>query len=127
MMAGGSFLPWITASTGLGSVSRGGIEDGDGFLIAAAGGLTVLGGVAALLGNAGWVVAIFASIVGGFIGFLDFQEARGHAASTAAEDRIAVVEVGMGLWLVLAGAVVAFIGAVMAWRASRKRTKAQRA
>lgn len=120
MMAAGSFLPWITASTGLGSVSRSGMEGGDGIFIAALGGLTILGGIAALLGNAGWALAIFGSLVGGFIGFLDFQEAQRRVAETGA-DGIAVVQVGIGMWLILTGAVVGFIAAVVAWRASRKR------
>ena len=127
MMAAGDFLPWITASTGLGSVSRGGMEGGDGILIAALAGMTILGGIAALLGHRGWVIAIFGSLVGGFIGFLDLQEVQGRVSTATAENSIAVVEVGIGIWLILAGAVVAFSGAFMSWRANRRRSKAARA
>jgi hypothetical protein len=108
MLAAGSFLPWITASTGFGSVSRGGMEGGDGVVILIAGGVTVLGGVAGLMGSTGWVVAAIAAVIGGLIGFVDFQDIQERISGIG--DSV-IGEVGIGLWLILAGAVVALVGA----------------
>lgn len=118
MMVAGSFLPWLTASTGFATMSRGGMDGGDGILIVIAGGVAVGAGVASLMsGNfANSVVAGLAAVIGGFVGFIDFQDVQERLSGMG--DNV-IAEVGIGLWLIMAGAVVAVIGAVIAASAPR--------
>jgi len=118
MIVAGSFLPWITASTGFASVSRGGMDGGDGILIAIAGGVAVVAGVASLMsGNfANPVVAGLAAVIGGFVGFINYQDVQERLSGMG--DNV-IAEVGIGLWLIMAGAVVTVIGAVIAASAPR--------
>lgn len=114
MVAAGAFLPWLTASSGLLSVSRGGLEGGDGWIAAAAGGVLLLLGVAALVGvgvnGAGWLVGLLAAIVAGLVGIVDLQDVNERIRSVESDNVVA--QVGIGLWLILGGSVVGGIAAL---------------
>lgn len=113
LIALGSFLPWITVRTGFGSLSRSGLEGGDGILTLILGlGLVVAG---YLLLNAStiasWIIPGAAAIVGivGFINLRDVQERVDDAGS-----EFVAASVGTGLYAILIGAIAAF-AAGMGW------------
>jgi hypothetical protein len=116
MVAVGSFLPWVTASTGFGSVSRGGMDGGDGVISVIAGGVIVLVCIAGLLGNRAWIVGLVAAIVAGFVGIVNLQDVQERIIGLG---EYTIGEVGIGLWLILGGAVVAGVGSSISATAPR--------
>ena len=80
----GSFLPWATVTSAFGSVSKSG-TDGDGQITLIAGCLAAL-------------VAV--------MDIIDVSRTAGEVESAYLD-----ASVGIGLWVVLAGAVVAVVGA----------------
>jgi hypothetical protein len=117
LVAVGSFLPWVTASTVFGSLSRSGIDGGgDGWVT------LIAGSVIALLGlitinkpnrGANLLIAV-AAAVAFLIVALDFSDIQSRIASVESESEgMALGGVGIGLWMVALGAIVAFVASLM--------------
>jgi hypothetical protein len=110
----GSLLPWATVSSGFGSVSINGIEGDGRFTV-------VLGGALALLGflrlgtppRGNPIIGFLLAILLGIVGALAYSNLSGGLAD--AESEFVRASIGIGLYLVLAGAIAGIIGSV-AWR-----------
>ncbi len=107
----GSFLPWATASTVFGSLSRSGVDGGDGWITTIIGALILLFGAMTLRQASRGLNLLIA--VGAAIAFLifvfDLVDVNNRIASIEAEGQgLALGTVGFGLWLVGLGAIVAF-------------------
>ena len=107
----GSFLPWATASTVFGSLSRSGVDGGDGWITTIIGVLILLFGAMTLRQASRGVnllVAVAAAIA--FLVFVfDLVDVNNRIASIEAQGQgLALGTVGFGLWLVGLGAIVAF-------------------
>lgn len=112
LIALGSFLPWITVSTAFGTISRSGLDGGDGAVtlvcgtaIGVIGGYIVSGrsltrGTRIVL----WIALVVAAVVWG----LDFVDIRDRVASVDSE--FALGGVGSGMWVMAVGGVVALVG-----------------
>lgn len=114
LVAVGSMLPWVEAHTAFGTVSLNGTE-GDGQLSLVGAGIFALIWFIADLSHkasSGWMIAEVGLAVAGFIFAIvkmnDIQEAITEADST-----YVTASVGVGLWVCLAGAVVALAACVM--------------
>lgn len=111
----GALLPWVKAEAGIFSVTKNGI-DGDGALTLALG---VAIGLAFLLARApkatAWLVIAFAAAATAVAGYdaIDVSK-QAHDLTEQSSFVHVSASVGVGLWLSLAGAVVALVGGLVA-------------
>lgn len=95
-------LPWATLTTGFGSVSRNGMDDGgDGVFTAALG---VIGLLAALQAGRALIVTLIAGVLVAGIGVIDIMD-----VSDLGEG----VSVGAGLYLTVFAGVIMFAAAAV--------------
>jgi len=113
LIAIGSFLPWITASTILGTLSRSGLDGGGdgiftlgaGVIVALLGGLVVSGRpVTRVTRVVLWIVVALFTL----IWILDFSDIRDRVDLVTSD--FASGSVGAGMWVMAAGAIVTVIG-----------------
>ena len=106
MVAAASFLPWATVTAGFVSVSVSGMDGSDGWISLGLGALITLMGLSALTGNGGkgWLAATILGILAAGLGAFHYFDLTGRVASTTTQ---ALMQVGIGLWLLIAGGVVA--------------------
>lgn len=113
LIAIGSFLPWITASTILGTLSRSGLDGGGdgiftlgaGAIIALLGGLVVSGRPATrVIRVVLWIVVTLFTL----IWILDFSDVRDRVGLVTSD--FATGSIGSGMWVMAAGAIVTVIG-----------------
>ncbi|MGA9159802.1 MAG: hypothetical protein WB297_02900 [Actinomycetota bacterium] len=142
LLAIGSFLAWAEVSGGGTSVTAKGIDGSDGYITLAAGLVAILVGIVMMRGSrrALAILAILAGVVGGGIGLYDAVTAKDSVLDAAAEElapsfgasteqvRAALdqaidagqlsVSVSIGLYVVIAGGVVAVVGGIAGLRGS---------
>src|SRR5262245_30813228 len=141
LLAIASFLAWAEVSGAGASVTANGVDGSDGYLTLGAGVVALLVGVAIVMRGAKRIPAvllILAGIVGGGLGLYDAVTAKDSVLDAAAEElapalgastervRAALdqavgsgrieVSVSFGLYLVVAGGLVALVGGVLALR-----------
>lgn len=121
----GSFLPWVTASTVFGSLSRSGVDrGGDGWITLGAGAVIALLGLATMTrpNRAANLFIAIAAAVAFLVFILDFSDIQGRVSALESNSQgLALGGVGIGLWLVALGAVVAFVSSLLR-RTSHKET-----
>jgi hypothetical protein len=141
LLALGSLLPWAEVSGSGASVTAKGIDGSDGYITLAAGIVAIVVGVVMTrrAKRVLTVLAILAGVVGGGLGLYDAVTAKDSVLDAAAEelapsfevsvDQVRVVldqavdagqlgvSVGIGLYVVIAGGVVALVGGVLGMRA----------
>jgi hypothetical protein len=124
----GAFLPWLEATTILGTISRSGVSYGSDALVTAGigVGLAAIGG-ALLAGRAvpTWlrivaIVAIVAAIIAGLILSYDYSQVQERVDSVDESD-VASAAVGFGLWLSVGGAAAGIVGAILSRRSPSPR------
>lgn len=113
LIALGSFLPWITATTVFGTISRNGVSDGgDGVFTMVLGVVIgVLGGMLASGGRtttATRVILWLAVIAFALIWVVDFTDVRDRIGLVDSE--FAAGGIGMGFWVMAIGGVVTIVG-----------------
>jgi len=142
LLAVGSFLAWAEVSGGGTSVTAKGVDGSDGYITLAAGAVALLVGIAMTRQARRMlaVLVILAGIVGGGIGLYDALTAKDSVLDAAAEElaptfgasaeevRVALdqaidagqlsVSISIGLYVVIAGGVVALIGGILGLRGS---------
>jgi hypothetical protein len=113
LVAVGSFLPWISASTFLGTLSRSGLDGGgDGVFTLAAGAILALFGGLVLSGRPVtrvtrallWIVVAFLTL----IWILDFSDIRDRVDLVSSE--FAQGSIGSGMWVMAVGAITSVVG-----------------
>lgn len=102
----GSFMPWITASSGFGSLSRNGIDGGgDGIITLIVGVIALLVGLSML---AGITVAKEAPFILGGIGilmtFIDYRSAADRVSEV--DSQYVAASVGTGIWVLGVGSLL---------------------
>ncbi len=111
----GSFLPWISATAAfIGTISRNGIDGGDGVITVGLGILTGLFGVSLLARSGRPSVARVGAL---FIGLITLYLALVEIGSASARAReitndYATGQVGAGLYVIALGAILAIIAAL---------------
>ena len=142
LMAVGSFLAWAEVSGGGTSVTAKGVDGSDGYITLVAGLVAILLGIVMSRGakRAVAVLVILAGIVGGGIGLYDALTAKDSVLDAAAEElapsfgasaeevRAVLdqaidagqlsVSISIGLYVVIAGGVVALVGGILGLRGS---------
>jgi hypothetical protein len=140
LLAVGSFLPWAEVSGSGASVTAKGLDGSDGYITLVASLVAVVVGLVMLRGTrrAVAVLAILAGLIGGGLAVYDAVTAKDSVLDAAAEDlapsfgvsadqvRAALdqaidagqlsVSVSVGLYVVMAGGLVAIVGGVLALR-----------
>ena len=140
LLAVGSFLPWAEVSGSGESVTANGLDGSDGFITLAAGVVAVVIGIVMLRATrrAVAVLAILAGLIGGGLAVYDAITAKDSVLDAAAEDlaptfgvpaeqvRAALdqaidagqlgVSISIGLYVVMAGGLVAVLGGVLGLR-----------
>jgi hypothetical protein len=115
LVAVGSFLPWVTATAPfIGSISRSGMDGGDGVIT------LVLGAAAAVLGlmfagglrlsKGGPILIILCAVAAGVVAGLDYSDVQGRVQVAEAASSLVSASVGAGLWSIFVGAVMTGIG-----------------
>ena len=142
LMALGSFLAWAEVSGGGTTVTAKGVDGSDGYITLVAGLVAIVAGIVMARGTKRVlaVLLILAGIVGGGIGLYDAMTAKDSVLDAAAEElapsfgasaelvRTALdqaidagqlsVSISIGLYLVIAGGVVALVGGILGLRGS---------
>lgn len=122
MLAIGAFLPWITARTPFGSISRNGLEDGgDGIVTLVLGGVIAAVGIGYALRSLAprvWfdLLAGLAGLAALAVAIYDIAEVNDRASG--AESDMVSVSVGSGLVVSVIGALVV-LGSMLVVRARR--------
>lgn len=109
----GSILPWATAQSAFGSISKNGIE-GDGKITLATGIITLLCGIAILISskNSGWIgLAVIASLASLAIAIIDLVDVSNKLGSVS--NQYVKASAGIGLYVVLVGGLVGIVGALV--------------
>ena len=107
IMITGAFLPWVTTFAGL--IAIPGVRGGNGRMLAAAGAVIALAGIAhALRGGrwSRWVIGLAGFLATGFSGFLLLQLAA--SLRSLSSDSMVASQAGPGLWVTAAGSALAF-------------------
>lgn len=142
LLALGSFLAWAEVSGGGTSVTARGVDDRHGYITLVAGLVAVVAGIVMAKGmrRALAVLVILAGIVGGGIGLYDALTAKDSVLDAAAEELAPTfgtsaqqvrtvldqaidagefsVSIGIGLYVVIGGGVVALVGGMLGLRGS---------
>jgi hypothetical protein len=142
LLALGSFLAWAEVSGGGTSVTAKGVDDRHGYITLVAGVVAVVAGTMMAKGTrrALAVLVILAGIVGGGIGLYDALTAKDSVLDAAAEELAPTfgasaqqvrtvldqaidagefsVSIGIGLYVVIGGGVVALVGGILGLRGS---------
>ena len=119
IMITGAFLPWVTTFAGL--IGIPGVRGSNGRMLAAAGAVIALAGIAhALRGGrlSRWVIGLVGFLATGFSGFLLLQLAASRQSLST--DSMVAGQAGPGLWVTAAGSALAF--ATMFLPASAQQT-----
>lgn len=117
-MAAGPFLPFVSAASGLGSISRNGIDmvGAETFILVAFGlGIAYLG-YARMTGPAPTGFAVWAPLIGGIVGLLLSLNYLRQIQGRVTDSELVIVSVGVGLWLCLGGSVGAIVGGLFGRR-----------
>jgi hypothetical protein len=107
IMITGAFLPWVTTFAGL--IGIPGVRGSNGRMLAAAGAVIALAGIAhAVRGGrwSRWVIGLAGFLATGFSGFLLLQLAAGLRSLSS--DSMVAAQAGPGLWVTAAGSALAF-------------------
>jgi hypothetical protein len=107
LMITGAFLPWVTTFGGL--IGIPGVRGSNGRILAAAGVVIALAGIAhALRGDrwSRWVIGLAGFLASGFSGFLLLQLAA--SLRSLSSDSMVAGQAGPGLWVTAAGSALAF-------------------
>ena len=110
VVALGAFLPWATVSNTFVSLSQTGINGGDGLISIALGAVMALAGYGTRRGGGSWLTALIASLLTIAFGWWELQDINGRVADST----VALVQAGIGLWMVIGGGVVGAVAAVAA-------------
>jgi hypothetical protein len=148
LLAIGSFLAWAEVSGGGTSVSAKGIDGTDGYLTLGAGIVALLAGIVLLRQpkRALAVLAIAAGLIGGGVAVYDALTAKDSVLDSAAEElaptigasaeevRVLLdeaidagqlnISLAMGIYVVIAGGVLALVGGILAVRGEGTRRMA---
>jgi hypothetical protein len=114
----GSFLPWLTATAPLvGTISRNGMEGGDGVITLILGVVTILIGVTQLTAtNLPTLLQrspIVTGAITGIVAVSNYLNVQQRIEDVREESELIAASVGAGIWTLVVGAVLAVVGGVL--------------
>jgi hypothetical protein len=114
----GSFLPWLTATAPfVGTISRNGMEGGDGVITLILGVVTILIGVTQLTGtNLPTLLQrspIVTGAIAGIVAVTNYLNVQQRIEDVREESELIAASVGAGIWTLVVGAVLAIVGGVL--------------
>lgn len=113
----GSFLPWVTANAPLvGSMSKSGMEGGDGIITLILGiGIAALG-IGFLAGmkssSAGPLIVLIAAVAAAAVTVVDYNDVQGRVEDAQAVSDLVSASVGAGIWTLFVGSIVSALGSL---------------
>lgn len=114
LIALGAFLPWIKATAPfVGTITRSGMEGGDGPIFLGAGLVIAALGLWSVIGrpSSAPVLLILAGLVLGGFALLDYNEVSGRVGGLGSD--LATASVGAGIWSLFAGAAASVVAGLM--------------
>jgi hypothetical protein len=119
----GALLPWGEATSPTASFSSDGIDGNGAITLIAAVVLVIVFLVVQRASTAAWLV-IATAVVAGAIGVRDASDLSDKASRLVDQGPPGVTaEVGVGVWVTIAGAVIALVGGIMALAMSSRRSQ----
>jgi hypothetical protein len=108
--AAGSFLPWGTVSNGFVRLEQSGMNGGDGWLTLVLGAAIAIGGFTTLHGARGrtWITVLIGSVLLAGLAIFEIGDVTTKSVMSVINDG-AIIQVGIGLYVILAAGVVAAI------------------
>jgi hypothetical protein len=113
-----SFLPWLTATAPfVGTISRNGMEGGDGIITLILGVVTILIGVSQLTATRLPALlqrsSIITGIITGAVEIFDYVDVQRRIEDVKEQTELVSASVGAGIWTLIVGAVLAIVGGVV--------------
>ena len=122
LIALGSFLPWMSATTIFGTLSKSGLDGGgDGLFTLAVGALFVVLGLTALSGVSDrrrWITVALGSVLAILL-VVELVDLNKRVAGIPTSP-FAYANVGPGIWVLFLGTAVVFLGAFIGLRGGRR-------
>jgi hypothetical protein len=114
----GSFLPWISLTAPfIGTVTRNGMEGGDGIITLMLGVVTILIGVTQFTATRlpGFLhrSSIVTGAITGAVAIYDYLDVQRRIEDAKEQSELIAASVGAGIWTLIVGAVLAIIGGVL--------------
>lgn len=110
----GAFLPWATVTAPfVGTVTRSGLEGGDGWIAVVLGVIAAVYGYKLLNGGGGRVGLLLVAVAAGLLTAFEISDVQDRVDDARAEAEFVAAEVGVGLWIMAAGVVAIVIGALV--------------
>jgi hypothetical protein len=114
----GSFLPWLTATAPLvGTISRNGMEGGDGVITLILGVVTILIGVTQLTATNLPILLqrspIITGAISGIVAIINYLDVQQRIEDVREESELIAASVGAGIWTLVVGAVLAIVGGIL--------------
>jgi hypothetical protein len=115
----GSFLPWLTATAPfVGTISRNGMEGGDGIITLILGVVvTILIGVSQLTATRMPALlqrsSIVTGVITGAVAIYDYVEVQRRIEDVKEQSELISASVGAGIWTLIVGAILAIVGGVV--------------
>jgi hypothetical protein len=114
----GSFLPWLTATAPfVGTISRNGMEGGDGIITLILGVVTILIGVSQLTATRLPALlqrsSIVTGVITGAVAIYDYVDVQRRIEDVKEQTELVSASVGAGIWTLIVGAILAIVGGVV--------------
>lgn len=114
----GSFLPWLTATAPfVGTITRNGMEGGDGIITLILGVITILIGVSQLTATRLPTLlqrsSIATGVITGIVAAFNYLEVQRRIEDANEQTELVAASVGSGIWTLVVGAVLAIVGGVL--------------
>jgi hypothetical protein len=114
----GSFLPWLTATAPfVWTISRNGMEGGDGIITLILGVVTILIGVSQLtatrLPSLLQRSSIATGVITGVVAIYDYVDVQRRIEDVKEQTDLVSASVGAGIWTLIVGAILAIVGGMV--------------
>jgi hypothetical protein len=114
----GSFLPWLTATAPfVGTITRKGMEGGDGIITLILGVVTILIGVSQLTATQMPALlqrsSIVTGVITGAVAIYDYVEVQRRIEDVKEQTELISASVGAGIWTLIVGAILAIVGGMV--------------
>jgi hypothetical protein len=114
----GSFLPWLTATAPfVGTISKSGMEGGDGIITLILGVVTILIGVSQLTATRLPTLlqrsSIATGIITGAVAIYDYVDVQRRIEQVKEQTELVSASVGAGIWTLIVGAILSIVGGMV--------------
>jgi hypothetical protein len=114
----GSFLPWLSFTAPfVGTITKNGMEGGDGVITLVSGVVTILIGVTQLTATRLPAFlhrsSIATGVITGVVATYDYLDVQRRIEDAKAQSELIAASVGAGIWTLIVGAILAIVGGAL--------------